>query len=140
MSDKKSSIPLLQDYDGIVDYLETEVRLITDNMTTQDSRGQKYVGLWDTGSSRSCVRSDIIQKLGLNFSGRSLISTANGRLRVKTYTISIELPNGEIISNLIVSAANLESNVDVLIGMNVIKKGNFHIDNSSGRTNFSFVI
>ena len=140
MRDRKSSIPLLQDYDGIVDYLESEVRLITDDTTTQDSYGQKYVGLWDTGSSRSCIRTDIIEKLGLSFTGRSLISTANGRLRVKTYTISIQLPNDEIIPNLIVSAANLESNVDVLIGMDVIRKGDFHIDNSSGRTNFSFVI
>ena len=71
MRDRKSSIPLLQDYDGIVDYLESEVRLITDDTITQDSHGQKYVGLWDTGSSRSCIRTDIIEKLGLSFTGRS---------------------------------------------------------------------
>ncbi len=64
MSDQKLSIPLLQDYDGIVDYVESEVCLITDDNANQHVQRQKFTGLWDTGSSRSCVRTDIIEMLG----------------------------------------------------------------------------
>ena len=140
MRDIMTTVPLLQDYDEIVTYIESEIRLAREGIEGKSFSDKNYTGLWDTGSTKSCISLDVVEELGLEPFGKSIIATANGDVSVYTYTIGIELPNGAVISDLLVSASNLSGNEDVLIGMDVIQRGDFHIDNSSGRTNFSFEI
>lgn len=136
----KVSIPLLQDYDEVVDHIDTEIKLASAESTENAFLDKEYIGLWDSGSTKSCIKNGIEKELGLKPAGKNLISTANGEVSVNTYYISIELPNGEVIPDLVVSSANITGDIDVLIGMDVIMRGDFRIDNSGGRTNFSFVV
>ena len=138
MCKKGSLVPLLQDYDDVVDHIQTEISLSAAEYEEGRFSDKKYIGLWDTGSTRTCIRRDLVAKLGLIPVGKSVIATANGSANVYTYIIGIQLPNGDVIQDLVASSSNLSGDVDVLIGMDVIKRGDFHIDNSSGKTNFSF--
>ena len=48
------------------------------------------------------------------------------------------LPNGVTIKNILVSCADLGDDIDVLIGMDIIRHGDFSITNINNRTTFSF--
>lgn len=68
------------------------------------------------------------------------ISTANGLVDVNTYLINLTLPNKVTIENLSVTSSDLGDDVDLLIGMDVIKLGDFSITNTNNSTTFSFRI
>lgn len=59
---------------------------------------------------------------------------------VETYVIDIILPNNVIIQNVIGSCSNLGDDIDMLIGMDIIRHGDFSITNKYGGTTFSFRI
>jgi hypothetical protein len=54
--------------------------------------------------------------------------------------LSMKLPNSLVIPDKRVLVCDLPSSVDILIGMDIIQIGDFHISNSEGKTVFSFVI
>ena len=72
--------------------------------------------------------------------GKGTISTANGVVLVNTYFIDLTLPNHVTVQNVLVSGADLGSDIDVLIGMDIIRHGDFSITNTNGSTTFSFRI
>ena len=51
--------------------------------------------------------------------------------------IDILLPNNVLGSNVVV-VEGLPAGCDILIGMNIIQAGDFHISNHDGKTEFSF--
>lgn len=97
-------------------------------------------GLWDTGASNSSIDKRVAEYLGLESAGKVCLSTANGDIFVDSYFVNIGLPNGVIVENLFVSESDLGDEIDVLIGMDVISKGDFSITNFNGKTTFSFRI
>lgn len=48
------------------------------------------------------------------------------------------MPNGVTVKNVLVSCSDLGDDIDVLIGMDIIKHGDFAITNVNGKTTFSF--
>lgn len=97
-----------------------------------------WQGVWDTGATGSCITQRIVDDLKLTPIGKSQISTANGLKIVNTYLVDVGLPNNVIIPNIVVSCADLGSDLDLLIGMDIISLGDFAITNVNGRTTFSF--
>lgn len=112
----------------------------------EPSSGKKHppftqvVGLWDTGASCSAISRRLVEAIGLQPSGFAQINHANGTSQVPTYLINILLPNNVGIPTLVVTEANLNGDFDILIGMDVISKGDFSISNFNGKTIFSFRI
>ena len=70
--------------------------------------------------------------------GNTNISTANGIVAVNTYFVDFGLPNGVTVKNVLVSCADLGDDIDVLIGMDIIRHGDFAITNTNKKTTFSF--
>lgn len=138
MDKHTNGMPLLQDYDEIVSHIQSEVMISQATCVDDGQKTLRCTGLWDTGSTKSCIGKDIADRLGLKSAGKNIIATANGITRVDTYYVNMEMPNGAVVSDLIVSAADLSGDIGVLIGMDVIGQGDFHIDNGGGRTTFSF--
>lgn len=95
-------------------------------------------GLWDTGASKSSITRRIVDDLNLIPVGNTNISTANGIVSVNTYFVDIGLPNGVTVKNVLVSCADLGEDIDVLIGMDIIRHGDFSITNTNNKTTFSF--
>lgn len=92
--------------------------------------------LWDTGASVSLISARVAKVLGLESIGKSGVSGYNEGVDVKnTYLVHIGLPTGDIVTMEFHS-----DEYDVVIGMDVICKGDLAVTNKDGRTTFSFRI
>lgn len=124
---------------GILNMLKTETMVMSDVRDINKSyRPKMWRGLWDTGASKSSITKRIVDDLHLIPVGNTNISTANGVVTVNTYFVDFLLPNGVRVRNVLVSCADLGDDIDVLIGMDIIKHGDFAITNTNNQTTFSF--
>ena len=96
--------------------------------------------LWDTGASVSVISKDVAKNLGLEVKGFARLRFANGSERSSVYKIDLELSSDIVIKDLFVRECNDGGNFEMLIGMDVISRGNFRILNRSGKTFFEFEI
>lgn len=78
--------------------------------------------------------------MALSSIGKSGVSGYNLGIDVKdTFLIHLGLPTGDVVTN--VYAMEFESDdYDVVIGMDVISRGDFALTNLNGKTTFSFQI
>lgn len=124
---------------GIMNMLKTETLVLSEVRDTSTQYTPKmWRGLWDTGASKSSITQRIVDDLNLIPVGNANISTANGIVTVNTYFVDIGLPNHVVIPNVMVSCADLGEDIDVLIGMDIIRHGDFSITNVNNKTTFSF--
>lgn len=124
---------------GILNMLKTETLVLSNVRSDKKPYEPKlWRGLWDTGASKSSITKRIVDDLSLIPVGNTNISTANGIVTVNTYFVDFGLPNGVTVKNVLVSCADLGDDIDVLIGMDIIKHGDFSITNTNNRTTFSF--
>lgn len=94
--------------------------------------------LWDTGATKSVITPSIAVRLGLQPTGKVETHTAGGVTTNLTYIVSIGLPNRTLITGVQVSdCANLNG-FEALIGMDIIRMGDFAITNVAGKTTMSF--
>jgi thiol-disulfide isomerase/thioredoxin len=100
---------------------------------------EKFIALWDTGATGSVITKNVVDKLGLVPTGFGKVYHANGECIVNTYLINILLPNNVGVHSLRVTEGILNGS-DVLIGMDIIARGDFAISNSNGKTKFTFQI
>jgi Aspartyl protease len=104
------------------------------------------IGIWDTGATGSAITELTAQKLGIAPTGRKKVSGLGGTIEKNTYLIDLLLPNNVRIKDLIVT--EIDNPVDennkivdgfgILIGMDVISKGDFCITNFEGKTVMTF--
>ncbi len=96
--------------------------------------------LWDTGASVTLISARVAKVLGLSSIGKSGVSGYNDGVDVKdTYCVHVGLATGDIVTNIM--AMEFESDeYDVVIGMDIICKGDFAVTNQNERTTFSFRI
>ena len=124
---------------GILNMLKTDTLVLSDIRKKDTSYTPKlWRGLWDTGASKSSITQRIVDDLNLIAVGNTNISTANGVVAVNTYFVDFGLPNGVTVKNVLVSCADLGEDIDVLIGMDIIRHGDFSITNVNNKTTFSF--
>lgn len=102
----------------------------------------KCLAVWDTGATNSSISGKIVDALGLPTLGVIPVRTANGTNETTEHMIDIGLPNKLVVPNLLVSKGNFgaDANYDVLIGMDVITRGDFAVSNFNGKTAFTFRI
>ena len=95
---------------------------------------------WDTGATNTIISPEIVNVLGLTPSGRCEVSAYGGVMEANTYTIDLCFDNGYKIANLQVLGGDADSELDydVLIGMDVITKGDFCVSTVNEQTVFSF--
>lgn len=127
---------------AILDRLETDVSISSNirDFSKPIDKNKHWKGLWDTGASRSSIDKRIADELKLIPVGMSKISTANGIISVNTYFVDLTLPNHVTIQNVLVTGADLGKDIDLLIGMDIIRHGDFIITNTNNSTTFSFRI
>lgn len=124
---------------GIMNMLKTDTLVLSDvRNNTIPFTPKLWKGLWDTGASKSSITQRIVDDLNLIPVGNTNISTANGVVTVNTYFVDFGLPNGVTVKNVLVSCADLGDDIDILIGMDIIRHGDFSITNVNNKTTFSF--
>jgi hypothetical protein len=95
--------------------------------------------LWDTGATLSVITPDVVRQLKLKPLKYKLIDTANGQVNVPIYKVNLTMENGVQFNNVVVAATQLPS-TQVLIGMDLITKGDLAVTNGNQKTTFSFQI
>ena len=97
--------------------------------------------IWDTGATNTVVTEEAAKKLGLLSFGKTNVSGVHGLKLVNRYFVNITLNNKSISLDIPVtecSALSPDESIGVLIGMDIINKGDFAITNHNGRTLMSF--
>ena len=124
-------------FNGIKNEIVTEVKAKNSaNIQMMESKG-----LWDTGAQNSAITKKAAKLLGLVPVGKTNIRGVHGIKEVNVFLIDIILNNPNITISCPVTECDELSNdgsVDLLLGMNVISKGDFVISNFEGRTSMTF--
>ena len=97
-----------------------------------------FEALWDTGAQVSVVSQSVVSSCGLVASGiQTIRGVGDIPQRTLTFLVDIELPNKVVVTGLRVALSDLPG-ADILIGMDIIRSGDFAVTNFRGTTTFSF--
>ena len=101
-----------------------------------------FQALWDTGATNSMISQDVVHQCGLAPTTLTNVQHAQGVTpNVPVYLVNIVLPNRVVIPGIEATLGKLPTSplkIDVLIGMDIINKGDFAVTNLDGKTKFSF--
>ena len=98
----------------------------------------RYQCLWDTGATISAITKRVATELGLPTEARIPIHHAGGTSNdVSQHFVNLQLPNNVVMVGRPVAQLPL-TNCDVIVGMDIISRGDFAISNLDGRTTFTF--
>ena len=132
-------------FPGGTDVIQTECGIcqaISPNELIAGAKHPKVLNctaIWDTGATSSAISPRVVQQLGLKPVQIGRNYTAAGPIDVLIYAVNILLPCEVGVSMLFASCNDLHG-TDVLIGMDVISRGDFAISHENGNLKFSFQI
>ena len=98
---------------------------------------QTFSGLWDTGATCSVISQEVVDKCKLTPISKANVTGVTGTYEADVYLVNISLPNRVGFPGLPVVLGNV-GGADLLIGMDIIGKGDFAVSNYKGGTMFSF--
>ena len=131
-------------YSGLSNVLINDVliskafNLPSEKIDSKNYSTNSYKAIWDTGATGTVITQNVVDDCALNPTGVIEVHTAAGKTRTNSYLVNVWLPNGIIIPNVKTALGKLAGNVEVLIGMNIIGRGDFAVTNKGGKTVFSF--
>lgn len=123
---------------GIANVLLSEATISPNKSMHPDSIEKRSLVIWDTGATNSAISTKFSKECNLVPTGKAKTNTANGIRECDTYIIDLILPNNVKIENVQVTECELDPNVSMLIGMDIIALGDFSVTNVDGQTVFSF--
>ncbi len=99
---------------------------------------EEFVATWDTGATHCVISQSVIEACDLKPIGTTTMFHAQGVTEnVDIFLADIELPNGIRFTEVLVIRGVLDEE-DVLIGMDIINKGDFAVTNPGGNAKLSF--
>lgn len=134
----------VKSHGGVLRQLVTTVHVFTAKEIINNFKIEKkeFQGqaIWDTGATTTAISSNVARGLNLIPIGKATVEAVNDRYEVNRYLVDIVLPNGVGLRSVEVTEATNLGQFDILIGMDIITKGDFVITNAGGETWFSFRI
>ncbi len=122
-------------------YNHIENRLINKAIVEANNRALPVIAQWDTGATGTCISKDLVRQLQLNPTGKIQVRTPSGIGIMNKYLIDIVLNNEVVIKDVIVMDSEIgNQGIDILIGMDIIRLGDFAVSNYDRKTQFSFRI
>lgn len=97
-----------------------------------------FSAIWDTGATHSVITDRVATECSLIPFSMTQVQTAAGITNCEVYYASIILRNDVTFPKIRVTKGNIGVGADVLIGMDIINKGDFAVTNRGGKTVFSF--
>lgn len=130
------------EYTGLVSVLETQCGVCEAYnpaflQGVQHPAVSNCKAIWDTGAMGSVISANVVSTLNLKPTGKARVFHANGESIVNTYSVNVLLPNNVGFSSLPVTEGVL-NDTDLLIGMDIISRGDFSVTSSQRKTKFSF--
>jgi predicted aspartyl protease len=132
------SLSFRVEYNSIKDSLKTNVT-VSAVFSSVPVKSRVITALWDTGATHSVIDNKIAEILGLTPVDLGIISGVNSVSLANITLLHIYLPNNILVENHRVTIADVK-NGDMLIGMDIICRGDLMICNSGAKTSFSFVV
>ena len=111
-------------------------REIKTNIKIRHCKGV-FSAVWDTGSTSTAISVALAKKLGIKRIAECIQHTVNGSRTAGVYMCDIFLGNGIVFNDIEVVDGNFHGD-DFLIGMNIIARGKFAIENIGGSTTMTF--
>ena len=99
-----------------------------------------FKALWDTGATISAITQGVVSECHLTPIDTAMVYGIGGPELAEVYLVNIALPNRVVFTKTRVTKAKSIEGGDVLIGMDIINKGDFAITHPSGKTQFTFRI
>lgn len=99
----------------------------------------QFKAIWDTGATNTVISQKVVNGCGLKPIGMAKVSTASQKdFETNAYLVSIFLPNKVCLSQLRVTEGVIAGGADILIGMDIISRGDFAVTQFGGTTKLSF--
>jgi hypothetical protein len=110
--------------------------------TKEPGKFEKIRAKWDTGANHTVISTRLKERLNLIPIDSEVVSGLGGSQVIDVVRLAVKLPNDLFISSKHIGVCNINSasGVDILIGMDIIQLGDFHISNAGDKSLFSFVI
>ena len=122
---------------GLVNRIVTPVK-ITNPIT---NHAINSIAIWDTGATNCTITATAAKNLGLVPVSKATVNGVHGPKEVNVYFVTITLNNENItLTTQVTETAELSPGreIGMLVGMNVISKGDFCITNHGGHTVMTF--
>ena len=114
-------------------------RLFTRVVLSANDISDQALAQWDTGATNTCISEEVAQTYNLKPISFAQSKTPSGTFTASLYLIDIILNNEVIFPKWTVMGSKIGAQgIDILIGMDIISKGDFAISNFNGKTHFSF--
>jgi len=108
---------------------------------SKDTIYKNFFAIWDTGATNTVITERVVKDCGLRPISMAKIYHPGGETKdANVYFVNIRLPNKVEVYNLRATEGILRGKADVLVGMDIIGKGDFAVTNYDGKTVFSFRI
>jgi len=102
---------------------------------------KEYEAIWDTGATHTVISKRVVDELNLKLHTKRKTFIADGSLeKCDVFLINLVLPNHVEIIGVAATHLNIGASCDVLIGMDVIRYGDFAISNYNNKTIHTFRI
>ena len=109
-----------------------------ERIKSEEFQTKQYKAIWDTGATGTVITQKVVDDCDLKPIGVTEVYTAKGKSKTNLYLVNVWLPNKVIIYNVKAALGQVIGNVEVLIGMDIISRGDFAVTNKGGKTVFSF--
>ena len=97
--------------------------------------------LWDTGSTESLISEKIVKMIDPILKSKAKYVTRDVVIECETYAVSLSLSDEITFRDVLMKKADLsDKNVDIIIGMDIISRGDFEIRNYNNLVEFAFRI
>lgn len=131
------------EYNGITNELWTDVLIGAASLDQPFDEKKKLIPLkraiWDTGATSTVIPKALALALELKPTSFARVQGVNSLEDKKpVYFVDLLLPNRVILQNAKVIES--DGRFDILIGMDIIQRGDFAISNAGGKTRFSFCL
>lgn len=98
----------------------------------------QFHAIWDTGATASVITQEVVDRLGLVATGMTKVHGFDGETTAEVYVVNIALMQDVEFPGATVTKGKIIGGPCVLIGMDIIGKGDFAITNSNGKTTMSY--
>ena len=121
---------------GPLNVLKNQVGITAAGSNSLDPK--YFLAVWDTGATTTVITSRAVEECELKQTGMIELHGVHGSETTPTYLVNIFLPNNVRVLDLKVAQAPLTGDADVLVGMDIIRMGDFAVSSYENKTSFSF--
>lgn len=99
---------------------------------------KECIGIVDTGATSSMISESVAKELDLEPCGNISVSGVHGTENAHLYKVDLIFGGKYILPDHVVSGAGNDAGFDLLIGMDIIAKGNLYLCAKDGKNYFTF--